>query len=87
MPWADRWDDFQSLRATVDKEGITAEWMRRAQGLAVSVYRTNSGPPAWAIPAKLRRGGISDEWFILQGDFYDETIGLNPPDGPQVFIA
>ena len=87
VPWADRWDDFQSLRATVDKEGITAEWMRRAQGLAVSVYRTNSGPPAWAIPAKLRRGGISDEWFILQGDFYDETIGLNPPDGPQVFIA
>jgi CRISPR-associated endonuclease/helicase Cas3 len=87
VPWADRWDDFQSLRATADKQGISAEWMRRAQGLAVSVYRTNNGPPAWAIPAKLRRGGVSDEWFILQGDFYDDTIGLNPPDGPQVFIA
>jgi len=61
--------------------------MRRAQGLAVSVYRTNDGSPAWAIPAKLQRGGVSDEWFVLEGDFYDDTIGLNPPKGEQVFIA
>lgn len=87
VPWADRWEDFQSLRAAADKEGITADWMRRAQGLAVSVYRTADGPPAWAIPAKLRRSGFSDEWFILEGDFYDEVLGLNPPKGEQVFIA
>jgi hypothetical protein len=66
--------------------------MRRAQGLAVSVYRRKEGPPAWAIPARLRcRGkmetGDSDEWFILEGDYYDETLGLKPPEGPQVFIA
>jgi len=87
VPWADRWDDFESLRIEADKTGITAGWMRRAQGLAVSVYRTQDGPPAWAIPAKLRRGGTSDEWFILEGDFYDDILGLNPPKGEQVFIA
>ena len=41
----------------------------------------------WAIPAKLKRGGVSDEWFILEGDYYDDTLGLNPPKGEQVFIA
>ncbi len=87
VPWADCWDDFDSLRTEADKNGITAGWMRRAQGLAVSVYRTKDGPPAWAIPAKLRRGGTSDEWFILEGDYYDDTLGLNPPKGEQVFIA
>ncbi len=87
VPWADRYDEFLELRTDADRQGISANWMRRAQGLAVSVYRTNDGSPAWAIPAKLRRGGVSNEWFVLEGDFYDDTLGLNPPKGEQVFIA
>lgn len=92
VPWADRVEEFQSLRSEAEQEGISAAWMRRAQGLAVSVYRPRDGTPDWAIPATLRRrgphaGGISDEWFILEGDHYDDTLGLNPPDGPQIFIA
>jgi CRISPR-associated helicase Cas3/CRISPR-associated endonuclease Cas3-HD len=92
VPWADRWDAFTELRAEAEKTGISAGWMRRAQSLAVSVYRTKTGTPAWAIPAKLRQygkkpSGVSDEWFILEGDYYDDTLGLKPPEGPQVFIA
>jgi CRISPR-associated endonuclease/helicase Cas3 len=92
VPWADRWDTFTELRAEADKTGISADWMRRAQSLAVSVYRTQAGTPAWAIPAKLRQygkspAGVSDEWFILEGDYYDDTLGLKPPEGPQTFIA
>ncbi len=87
VPWTNRWDDFELLRKEADKNGITADWMRRAQGLAVSVYRRKDGLPAWAIPAKLWRGGYSDEWYILGGDYYDDTRGLNPPAGEQVFIA
>lgn len=92
VPWAARLDDFRALRAEAEDSGITTGWMRRAQGLAVSVYRRKDGPPAWAIPAKLRRrgkveGGVSDEWFILEGDHYDDTLGLKPPEGPQLFIA
>lgn len=91
VPWGARQDEFERLRAEAEREGISAQWMQRAQGLAVSVYRNAAGTPPWAIPAKLRwnkRGaGVSDEWFILEGDYYDETIGLNPPDGPRVFIA
>lgn len=92
VPWAGRWDDFRALRAEAGDAGITADWMRRAQGLAVGVYRRKDGPPAWVIPARLRRrgkvdAGVSDEWFILEGDYYDDTLGLKPPEGPQLFIA
>jgi CRISPR-associated endonuclease/helicase Cas3 len=92
VPWADRWSEFAALRDEADRTGIAGGWMRRAQTLAVSVYRKVDGPPAWAIPAKLKRyraGGpaVSDEWFILQGDYYDDTLGLTPPEGPQLFIA
>lgn len=92
VPWAARFDDFRTLRAEAEDAGITTDWMRRAQGLAVGVYRRKEGPPAWAIPAKLRRrgkadAGDSDEWFILEGDHYDDTLGLKPPEGPQLFIA
>lgn len=87
VPWTERWEEFDTLRNEAERVGISAKWMRRAQGLAVSIYLTQEGPPAWAIPAKLRRGGTSDEWFFLEGDYYDDTLGLNPPKGEQVFIA
>jgi CRISPR-associated endonuclease/helicase Cas3 len=93
VPWAERQDLFFSLRNEAQESGISSSWIRRAQGLAVSVYRARDGyPPAWAIPAKLRHGthsnhGVSDEWFILEGSFYDGTLGLKPPEGPQTFIA
>ena len=91
VPWADRWEEFLVLRAEAEETGISASWMHRAQGLAVSVYRPREGMPAWAIPAKLKRRGkcigISDEWFILAGCYYDERLGLTPPEGPQIFIA
>lgn len=92
VPWADRWSEFKALRDDAEHTGISARWMRRAQGLAVSVYKPRDAMPAWAIPAKLKQygrtgGGVSDEWFILEGDFYDDTLGLVPPEGPQLFIA
>lgn len=87
VPWAGRWEEFQTLCSEAEQRGISASWIRRAQGLAVSVYRRRDGTPSWAIPVKLRRGGVSDEWFILEGAHYDDVLGLNPPDGPQVFIA
>lgn len=91
VPWADRWSEFKCLRDEAEHAGISARWMRRAQGLAVSVYKPREAMPAWAIPARLkpygRTGGVSDEWFILEGDHYNDTLGLVPPEGPQLFIA
>lgn len=87
VPWQERKTEFDDLRREAESTGISAHWTHRAQGLAVSIYRTKDGPPAWAMPAKLRRGGYSEEWHILEGDYYDGILGLNPPKGEQVFIA
>lgn len=87
VPWTNRIDEFRALRSEAEQNGISGYWMRRAQGLAVSVYRPRDGMPEWAIPAPLRRGTISEEWYVLAGDHYHDTLGLLPPEGPQVFIA
>ena len=87
VPWSERRGEFDALHNEAERKGISAKWLRRAQGLAVSVYLTKDGSPAWVIPAKLQRGGTSDEWFFLEGDYYDNILGLNPPKGEQVFIA
>lgn len=91
-PWAAKQHEFEALQAEADKQGISAGWMRRAQGLAVSIYRPRDRHPAWGvlIPARFRRGGISDEWFILQDprrEFYDDLLGLKLPESDLIFIA
>lgn len=92
VPWGDNLPEFEALRAEAEDRGADGAWMRRAQTLAVSVYRPRVDHPAWGIliPAKLRRGGTSDEWFILEdpdGRHYDPTLGLVLPQSEQVFIA
>jgi CRISPR-associated helicase Cas3/CRISPR-associated endonuclease Cas3-HD len=84
---------FNELRHEQDKEGINAKWMRRAQGMAVSVFRPQDGHPAWGvlIPAALRYGkSVSDEWFILEdrnGELYDDVMGLRLPQSQQIMIG
>ncbi len=84
---------FDDLRSEQDRNGINAKWIRRAQGLAVSLFRLKSDHPAWGvlIPAKLHYGkGTSDEWFILEdqnGKFYDDVMGLRLPQSQQILIG
>lgn len=93
VPYLPRLKLFQKLREDALSEGIGAKWIRRAQGLAVSVYRPQIGDPAWEalIPAKLRHGkGESDEWYIFEdrkGDGYDEVMGLRLPRSQQLLIG
>jgi CRISPR-associated helicase Cas3 len=96
VPWAQRMDDYEALRAEAMR-GIDGQWIRRAQALAVSIYRPNPGHPAWGHlpPANLRRGGSSDEWFVLEDTnrhdpdrrLYDDILGLRLPGEQQVMIA
>lgn len=90
VPYEASIETFEELRRQQDEEGISAQWIRRAQGLAVSVYRPQSNPPN-LIPAKLRYGnGTSDEWFILQETDegrYDDIFGLILPKSLQIYIA
>lgn len=92
VPWADKLDKFNALSDEADRAGISAGWMRRAQGMAVSIFRPKAGHPAESvlIPAKLKYGGTSDEWFILQDPqqkYYHPISGLQLPQSEQIFIA
>lgn len=93
VPYTPHLDIFEDLRREQDEEGINAKWIRRAQGLAVGVYRPKPDHPALAvlIPAKLRYGkGTSDEWFILEdrnGDIYNNVMGLQLPQSQLIMIA
>lgn len=93
VPYAPHRNRFEEFRRRQENDGISAGWVREAQGLAVSIFRPRSDHPAWEvlIPAKLRYGkGESDEWYILEdlsGELYDDAFGLRLPQSQQIFIA
>lgn len=100
VPWQHRLDEFDELRAEAGREGISPDWMRRAQSLTVGIYRPTADHPAWSvlIPAKLKhlgkpqqgRQSVSDEWFIIEdphGEYYHEAHGLKLPQSDPIFIA
>ena len=86
-------DTFRKLDDEQRRDGISAQWLRRAQSIAVSIYRPKEDHPAWGvlIPAKLRYGkGASDEWYILEdheGTLYDNVLGLCLPQAQQILIG
>ncbi|MDR3557594.1 MAG: CRISPR-associated helicase Cas3' [Syntrophobacteraceae bacterium] len=92
VPYGKSIDEFDELRGA-QEDGINGQWIRRAQGMAVGVYRPPSGHPAWGvlIPAKLRYGrGCSDEWFILEDrdeELYEDVFGLRLPQSQQILIG
>jgi len=93
VPYGAYIDKFNELDRQQYQEGISAQWIRRAQGLAVSIFRPKVNHPAWQvlIPAKLRYGkGVSDEWYILEdreGKLYDDVLGLCLPQAQQILIG
>jgi hypothetical protein len=93
VPYGAYIDKFNELDRQQYQEGISAQWIRRAQGLAVSIFRPKADHPAWQvlIPAKLRYGkGVSDEWYILEdreGKLYDDVLGLCLPQALQILIG
>jgi hypothetical protein len=93
VPYAPCLELFDELQREQTDHGIGAKWIRRAQGLTVSIFRPKHEHPAWEvlIPARLRYGkGTSDEWYILEdrnGEFYDDIIGLRLPQSQQILIG
>lgn len=91
VPWTPYIEQYAKLREQADV-GVDGRWMREAQALAVGIYRPTPGHPAWGclVPAQFRRGGASDEWFVLEdprSQFYDEILGLQLPQNQTVMIA
>jgi CRISPR-associated helicase Cas3 len=91
VPWQPCIEQYKLLREQA-ASGIDGKWMRAAQALSVSIYRPKRDHPAWGclIAARFRRGGESEEWFVLEdpdGIYYGGTLGLQLPRNQQVMIA
>jgi len=93
VPYENYRNLFDELQQQQDEEGINSKWIRKAQGLAVNVFRPKSDHPAWGvlIPAKLGYGkGGSDEWYILEdqhGELYANVSGLQLPQSQLILIG
>jgi hypothetical protein len=64
--------------------------MRKRCPSASTAPGPTTRPGAASIPAQFRRGGASDEWFVLEdpsGQYYDEILGLQLPENQIVMIA
>ncbi|GMA15577.1 CRISPR-associated endonuclease Cas3'' [Deinococcus metallilatus] len=70
------------------RDGITVEWMRRAQPFTVSVFRRRDGtlpPHCEPVNFRPRKGGQpqpAEDWFICRHTkAYDELFGFLPDGG------
>ncbi|MHC1712540.1 MAG: CRISPR-associated endonuclease Cas3'' [Solidesulfovibrio sp.] len=91
-PWKKYKDDIEDLRGEAFDRGINTTWMRRAQRFSVGIFRPPLDHPANAvlIQAKLRRGGSSNEWLLVEDpdwQYYDGLLGLRLPQQDQILIA
>lgn len=96
VPWAGGLAKYEALKEKADN-GVDRQWMTQAQPLAVSAYRPAPDHPVWQwlLPVRFRRGGQSDEWFVLddpksadpQRRLYDDMLGLRLPDAQRLLIA
>jgi len=79
VPW-DR-EAYQSLREQLrDRGALTREWVRRARGHAVGLYRRGEserpGVASFLESVPIGRGATATDWFVYVGDAYDEFLGL-----------
>lgn len=75
---------YRDLRDDVFRHALSASWIQAARMHSVAVYRPKQGHAAWALlkPAPLKRGEMSDEWFVwLDEEGYDPVGGLRLPTG------
>ena len=75
-------DAFDALSDEALDQGLSPQWIRKAQPLTISLYRSylksELGTRLQPIPlAKRKGGGNSDQWFIeLEKNNYDELTGF-----------
>jgi CRISPR-associated endonuclease/helicase Cas3 len=73
----------ENLMREARNDGINPDWMRRARGYTVTMYRTKDGAiPAFLeqVPYRLAKiEGFADDWFLCRSPkLYDDLFGFQP---------
>jgi CRISPR-associated helicase Cas3/CRISPR-associated endonuclease Cas3-HD len=93
VPYAPYLALFEQLQERVDREGLTAKWIRDARELAVSLYRPKQDSFLWdsllPVQGKHQRDGKSiEEWFIAAKlEHYHAALGYQAPLGFNAWIG
>ena len=90
VPYAPQRMLYDQLRNDADTRGLTADWIRRARPLTVSLYRPKDDDPIWdallPVPVAGWRRREQNDWFIYSvAEDYHPQLGLVP--APHVWIA
>lgn len=92
VPYQPLIEVFNRLNDEGNKVGITAEWIRRARPLTVSIYRPKSDDTIWdsLIPVKMagRKEREQNNWFIyIRKEDYHPVLGLIPSGSLNIWIG
>jgi CRISPR-associated helicase Cas3/CRISPR-associated endonuclease Cas3-HD len=93
VPYAPCLELFGELQERAGKEGLTAEWIKSARPLAVSLYRPKQDDPVWdsllPVQSKRQHGKKSlEDWFIAaRPEHYHSALGYQPPKGFNLWIG
>jgi CRISPR-associated helicase Cas3/CRISPR-associated endonuclease Cas3-HD len=84
---------FKVLQALADEKGLTAQWIKQARGLSISLYRAKADDVVWdsLLPVQqFKQGRYSkqEDWFIVANQTdYNETVGYKKPDKLSLYIG
>ncbi len=84
---------FENLKILADEKGLTAQWIKQARGLSISLYRPKSDDVVWdsLLPVQqFKQGRYSkqEDWFMVNNDKdYDKTLGYKKPESLSIYIA
>lgn len=93
VPYSECLDEFKYLKHEADKRGLTADWIRRARPLTVSLYRPkDENDTIWDALIPVKIAGALDrtqnEWFIYAvTEHYHPNLGLVPTGSLNTWIA
>lgn len=93
VPYQAALSEYQSLMQIAEHQGISGDWMRKARGLTVSLFRPEPGKVAWdsLIPLQEKHRGqlnTSEDWFtVSKPEHYDKDLGLHLPKSLNLYIG
>lgn len=94
VPYSEQRIEFDSLKDEAERKGLTADWIRRARQLTVSLYRPKDDDTIWDALISVqqvhgvRKKHYTQEWFVYAvEEHYHHNLGLVPPDSLHTWIA
>ena len=84
---------FKDLETLAEAKGLTSQWIKKARGLSISLFRPKSDDVVWdsLLPVqqfKQRRYSKQEDWFMVNNNKdYDKTLGYKKPESLNCWIA